>query len=455
MRTKYKYARIVFAGIMIACIARVARAQQVDSIVNQAWNIHGQFTFITQYHPAFHAAYSGKNSLSDSSDHESSLTFTLFIGRRLWRNAAVYFSPEVSGGLGFNDARGIAGFTNGDIYRVDNPTPQGYVARLYLIQYIPLGGSSDVQPDEPLQLGGYVPSRRLEVIAGKLSMTDLFDDNPVSHDPRTQFLNWSIMDDGAWDFPADTRGYDAIVSLGYVTPHWTIRMAEALEPTYANGSTLNWNLHRSHSETIECTYTGTWRQHPLFAGIHVYNNFTPAPEYAAVVRAKKLGTDTTMDVIDPSPVSHSKYGVGVSMSYTANARVQTFLRAGWNDGHTATWAFTEIDRSISAGGMYQIPLPSRQKYWQRSDRFLQIGCAFVVNGLSAPHREFLEAGGYGFVIGDGKLRYATENIAELYALFPLHQLITLTGDFQWIVHPAYNRDRGPVAVGSIRLHVAF
>jgi high affinity Mn2+ porin len=421
---------------------------QTEDTAQSGWRVHYQMTAIMQYHPAFHAAYSGKNSLSSYADHALSLTATLYVGRALWRNAFVYFSPELSGGKGFDNVHGIAGFTNGDIYRVDDPTPQFYIARLYGVQYFPLGFSSTYQDDAPLQMGGYIPDRRLEIIAGKLSMTDLFDDNPISHDPRTQFLNWSIMDDGAWDFPADTRGYDAIVAVGYVSPRWTLRMAESLEPTRANGNKLNWNLHRSHAETVECIYASSWHQHHFYASMHVYRNFTPAPLYEKVVREKLSGIDTSLDVIDPAPVSHSKYGLGISMSYEINDQISCFARSGWNDGHTATWAFTEIDRSLCLGVSYQTPV------WHKQQR-MQIGLACVVNGLSAPHRHFLQAGGYGFVIGDGELHYRTEDIGEIYLSFPLHDWITITADMQWISHSAYNRDRGPVAVGSMRMHVAF
>ncbi|MBX5438914.1 MAG: carbohydrate porin [Thermoflavifilum sp.] len=462
MQVKHLRQALLALAVVFVCIHFSARAQVsdqsrawADTLSYPVWEIHDQFTFITQYHPAFHAAYSGKNSLSAAADQASSLTATLFIGRRLWRNAMVYCSPEISGGKGFDDVHGIAGFPNGDIYRVNDPSPKGYIARLYVKQYFVLGSSQKKAGKDVLQPETYAPdpaqpasARQIEAIVGKLSMTDLFDDNPASHDPRTQFLNWSMMDDGAWDFPADTRGYDAILSLAYLAPRFTFRIAEALEPTQANGRKLNWHLHRSHAETIEIIYAGKCFQHHVFAGMHIYHNFTPAPIYATVINEKLTGVDTALDVIDPAATSHAKYGAGISLSEEINNRTQIFLRAGWNDGHTATWAFTEIDRSLSAGGVYQIPFARKQQ-------MMQLGYALAVNGLSAPHRHFLEISGYGFVIGDGHLHYNTEDIAELYLLFPIHRFIAITGDIQAISHPAYNRDRGPVAVGSLRMHVSF
>ncbi|MEJ7660684.1 MAG: hypothetical protein WKG07_14250 [Hymenobacter sp.] len=60
-----------------------------------------------------------------------SLTTTLFIGRRLWKNAAVYFNPEVAGGSGLSGATGIGGAPNGETFRIGDPAPQVYLARLY------------------------------------------------------------------------------------------------------------------------------------------------------------------------------------------------------------------------------------------------------------------------------------------------------------------------------------
>ncbi|MCL6524726.1 MAG: carbohydrate porin [Thermoflavifilum sp.] len=419
-----------------------AMAQQMKALPDSNWSIHYQMTVISQYHPSFHAAYSGKNSLSTSADWATSLTSTLYLGRRLWRNAILFASPEISGGQGFNDVRGIAGFTNGDIYRVSDPKPQVYLARLYWVQYIPLSDRLMQQSDEILQVGGYVPESRLELIIGKLPMTDLFDDNVASHDPRTQFMNWSIMDNGAWDFPADVRGYDAIASIAYISHLWKIRFAEALEPVYANAAVLSWDLHKSHSETLEIGYS----ERSFHLRVHAYHNFTPAPRYADVINQKRLGIDTSLDVIHPAADSHAKNGIGINADYQFNTRSIAFLRVGWNDGHTATWAFTEIDRTLSGGLVRDLQLSFSQQP-------IRLGCAFVINGLSADHRDFIANGGYGFVIGDGRLRYGTENIIEAYLAIPIRQFLQVSGDYQWVQHPAYNCDRGPVSVWSIRVHV--
>ena len=139
-----------------------------------------------------------------------------------------------------------------------------------------------------------------------------------------------------------------------------------------------------------------------------------------------------------------KYGFGLNFDQVITDDIGMFGRLGWNDGHSESWAFTEIDQTASLG------LVMGGRRWCRPDD--RIGLAGVLNGISEPHRRYLEAGGIGFIIGDGKLNYGLEQILETYYAWRITSGIVVTIDFQEIVNPGYNMDRGPVEVGSVRVH---
>ena len=271
----------------------------------------------------------------------------------------------------------------------------------------------------------------------------MFDNNTYSHDPRTQFMNWALMSNGAWDYPANTRGYTDAVAVEYITPRWEARIAGSLVPTYANGPDLDYNYLKASGTTFELVRNTAIKNHKGAIRFLAYRNLTKAPAYLDVIK-----NDPALDVIYGKNYGGVKYGFGINGEQELSDNLGVFLRAGWNDGKTATWAFTEIDRSASAGLNYI------GKPWDRPGDV--VGIAGVVNGISADHRAFLAAGGYGFIIGDGKLtNYSTENIAEVYYSAKLDKSLFLTGDYQFVANPAYNADRGPVNVFSVRVHVEF
>lgn len=425
----------------------IATAQtKKDSTEN--WSTHFQLTVIDQSHPSFKAPYSGENSLNKDAEEALSLTTTLYIGRKLWKGAAVYFNPEVSGGSGVSSARGVAGFVNGETFRIGNPSPALYMGRLYLRQYIALSNDVDTFESANNQLKEYVPKKRVTITAGKFALSDLFDNNSYSHDPRTQFLNWSLMGNGAWDYPANTRGYTDGIVIEYITPSFAIRAAETLVGTYANGPDYDYHFWDAHSTTVEFTKYNTIFNKKGTINLLLFRNVTKAPVYRDVINAYLNHSDVSLDVINGKNYGNVKYGIGLNAEQELSKSLGAFFRASWNDGKTATWAFTEIDRSISLGLSY------KGDAWHRADD--TFGVAGVVNGISKDHRDFLAVGGYGFIIGDGKLpNYSTEQIAEAYYSAKLNKNLTLSGDYQFVNNPAYNPDRGPVSVFSIRAHVEF
>lgn len=411
------------------------------------WSLHFQQTIIRQWHANLHSPYSGPNSLQDRESAKTSLTSTAFVGRRLWSGASVYCNPEVAGGSGLSGAFGIAGFPNGETFRIGDPAPVLYLARLYGRQIIALGAKADVpdseQEDALNQVPDHLPDHYLSVTAGKFSIADFFDNNPYSHDPRTQFLNWALMSNGAWDYPANTRGYTIGAVLEYVAPAWAARLGTSAVPQVANGPVLAAYDGHNHSEVVELEGT-VGSRHPLTLRALGYLTHARMGHYRdAVVRARLAGDAPS--IATTRQVGNTKYGLGLNVSQPLTASLGWFGRASWNDGYNETWAFTEIDRSISAGLRWN-PLGRPQD---------ALGVALVANGLSQPHRDYLAAGGLGFIVGDGRLHYAPEAIGEVYYRYHIPGVLhaTLTPDYQFILNPAYNRDRGPVHVVGIRAHV--
>jgi len=417
------------------------------------WSVHFQLTVVSQGHFAFPAAYSGKNSMVDTAEKDvTSLTTSFFLGRKLWKGAAVYFNPEVSGGKGLSGATGMAGFPNGETFRIGNPAPAFYTARAFFQQNIPLGRHTAYVyvNDDVNQVSDSVPIQRLTLSGGKFSLDDFFDDNLFSHDARSQFLNWSLMSNGAWDYPANTRGYTQGVVVELFEPTWAVRGSIVQEPRQANGPDLDENIFKYHGITLEGEKSYKIGLQSGTVRILGFYNLTRAPTYEKVVQQVKAGDSSLVDIFNGSELSQehgAKYGWGISANQNITRDLGVFFRASWNDGKTATWAFTEIDQSISAG------LSLTGTSWKRPDDHM--GGAFVINGISSGHQDFLKAGLNGFMIGDGNLNYGHEGIAEFYYSAKLFDHTYLSADYQFAHNPAYNKDRGPINIYGFRVHIEF
>ncbi|WP_426669672.1 carbohydrate porin [Mucilaginibacter sp. McL0603] len=415
-----------------------------DTVKQQRFNFHFQETTVTQYKPAFSAPYSGQNSLITTSETQTSITSALYGGARLWKGAEAYFNPELSGGAGLSKTLGVAGFPNGETFRVGAAEPKIYIARLYLKQNFEWGTEKDTIEDDVNQLGGLKSKRYFSIAVGKFGMADFFDGNNFSHDPRTQFMNWSLMDNGAWDYPANTRGYvlGATAELGQ--PDWTLRFAFTMVTTEANESVWDSKIAKANTQTIEFEKRYTLSGQKGTVRILAFTNNGKFGNYREAINQNP----TAPDVDSTQHYGRHKYGFGISADQYLTKDFGVFAKTSYNDGHTETWFFTEIDRSVSLGAVL------KGTSWKRSDD--ELGLAFIGNGLSKDHRDYLAAGGYGFLIGDGRLNYSPEMIAEVYYKINAYQKkFWLTPDYQFILHPAYNADRGPVNVFGIRVHVEF
>lgn len=427
--------------ILSLCAACSLQAQPQSDTVTKMTSLHFQQTVVSQYHAPMDSPYSGRNSLQDEEDWQTSLTGTLFAGLRLWRGASLIFNPEIAGGSGMSSACGIAGFPNGETFRVGNPSPTVYVARLYLRQHFALGDEREEYAEGMNVVGERLPSTRLTLTAGKLCMADVFDQNAYSHDARSQFFNWSLMDAGAWDYPANTRGYTTAFIAEYVSPSLSVRAATSMVPKVANGQDLDANFRTAHSETVEVEVPYVIGGNAGKARILAFTTTAFMGRYREVLDDPgKFDTSIVMS----RQYGRSKSGIVLNIEQSFGDGFGAFLRASWNDGKNETWAFTEIDHSVSGGMVVS------GTGWNRSDD--RFGIAGVINGISADHRAYLAAGGYGFIIGDGALTYGNEYIAEIQYCLHVTENISFTPDYQFVVNPAYNTDRGPVHVFGVRLH---
>ncbi len=431
-------------------IPAIIFSQDTDS--SKKWSYHFQLTAINQTHPSFKANYSGNNSLSNQSESKRlSLTTTLFVGHTLWKNAALYFNPEITGGSGISNARGIAGFTNGETFRIGSTEPVLYIARLFFKQNFPLKNTGyETVASDANQVEEKIPASRITISAGKISLSDFFDNNAYSHDPRSQFMNWSLMSNGAWDYPADTRGYTQGIVAELIKPGYAIRFSSVLVPRKANGLQLDYKITKAHSETVELEKNWKARR-PGAIRLLAFHTISQAPDYNTTLTQVKNGDSSSVNeytgIQEWKKYGGVKYGFGINAEQELSNTTGAFLKASWNDGKTATWAFTEIDRSISAG------INIKGNSWKRPND--NIGIAQVINGLSKDHQAFLNAGLYGFIIGDGKLNYGAEAITEIYYQAKIASSFFISADYQFVNNPAYNKDRGPVHVFAIRGHIEF
>jgi high affinity Mn2+ porin len=410
--------------------------------------ISGQANFISQYHPDFTSPYVGKNSLSAQAQDATSRVLTLFTGLRLTSTMELLCDVQETGGHGIGEALGLAGFTNLDVVRNPTLSKAPYVGRLMWHQIIPLGRKKIAVQRNPFSLFTTLPERRLELRFGKFSMADFFDLNTYGTDTNFQFMNWTVDNNGAYDYAADTRGYTFAAMLEYHDRRWAVRFAEALMPKVANGINLDADLGRARAENIEFELHGAMVMHQEgILRVLSFVNHANMGSYREAVDNFRAGVTSTPEITAHPLRTTIKYGFGANFEQALNSWFGVFGRWGWNEGRHESYAYTEVDetRQIGVGG--------NGRPWHR--KYDRAGLVFVSNGISRDHQDYLALGGYGFLIGDGRLHYGRENIVEAY--YTLHAWRGFYPSFgvQHINNPAYNRDRGPVLVPSLRLHMEF
>jgi len=452
---------LLFLGFLVSCLLPPLRvhAQDSDKQAEDAasptvfphsetarWWVSGQINVVFQAHPDFRALYSGPNSLSARGEHATSRVLTLYTGYQLSKNTEALFDLESAGGRGISDALGMAGFTNVDVVR--NPTlgSAPYIARALLHHVFALGGKNEDSERTPISILTKLPERRFELRAGKMSLADYFDVNSAGSDSHLQFLNWTAVNDGAYDYAADTRGYTVAAMVEYHDHNWSVRFAEALMPKVANGPNLDFNLARARSENIELEFRPEiQKERKTVVRLLSFVNHANMGSYHEAAQAFLAGTDPQPNIEAHRKQGRIKYGFGLNAEHEITKTLRAFGRVGWNEGQNESFAYTEVDQGVEAGADWRLD------HWGRPND--KIGVAFITNGISRLHQLYLALGGNGFLLGDGRLTYGREDILEAYYNAHLWRGVYLSPELQWAAHPGYNKDRGPVVVPGLRLHL--
>ncbi len=410
--------------------------------------LSGQANFISQTNPPFYAKYSGANSFQPDLAEATSRVLTLYTGFEFTKSIEGLVDIEEAGGGGLSQALGLAGFTNLDVVRNPALSKAPYLARLIYHQVIALSHDKVENAGSPLSTFAQLPARRLEFRFGKFGVADFFDVNSVGTDSHLQFMNWTIDQNGAYDYAADTRGYTWGAMAEYQSPKWGLRFAEALLPTVANGPNLVWNLRRANASNIEFElHRGFLRRKDGVIRLLWYVNNANMGIYQVANEQYLEGKVAVPDITNHPRQVTTKYGLGINFEQALTRDVVAYGRVGWNNGKTESWAYTEDDDTVQAGAGFAGHL------WKR--RHDRAGIAFVSNGISREHARYLSYGGLGFILGDGGLTYGRENILESYYTAHAWRGVYLGPDVQYVVNPGYNQVRGPIVVCSFRLHTEF
>jgi high affinity Mn2+ porin len=416
-------------------------------------SLHGQTTFVWQGYPAMRAPYTGGNSLPASGMGRETTDLTLYAGMRLWRGAEFWFNPEIDQGFGLADTHGVAGFPSGESYKLGADYPYARLQRAFIRQTIDLGGESQKVEADVNQFAGSQTANRLVLTVGRFAIVDIFDTNKYANNPKTDFLNWSLINAGTFDYAGDAWGYTYGAAAEWYQGRWTLRggvfdlsampaggnspAAFGLDPTFDQFQMVG-EIEERHDlwgQPGKIKITG-------FLSRGRAANFQDTLNIVAAT-----GLDTT-SALTAARTYTSRPGVSVNIEQQVNDVVGVFARAGWADGNVEPWDFTDIDRTVQAG------VAVNGKQWGRPDD--TIGIAGVVNGITGVHQAYLNAGGLGVLVGDGQLpNPGLEEILETYYSYSVSASTKLSVDYQFIANPAYNTDRGPVNVFAGRFHTTF
>ncbi|MGC2298820.1 MAG: carbohydrate porin [Acidobacteriaceae bacterium] len=414
--------------------------------------ISGQANSIYQMHGNFHSPYQGKNSFTAPFEYKASEVGTLYLGYQLNKNPRyetdVIYDEENAGGRGLSQALGLAGFTNLDVVRNPNLGPVPYTARVELHQTIGFTNETVPQSRSNLALATQVPVRRLDLRVGKFTLPDALDVNAVLSDSHQQFMNWTIDNNGAWDYAADTRGYTYGAAIEYQDRSWALRYVLALMPTVANGITLDWALRRARAQNVELEIRkGLLPGHDGSIRLLGYANNAHMGDYREAVNDYLEGLTPIPEITSVEKFGALKYGVDINVEQNVTENLRLAGRFGWNEGQHESFAYTEVDQTFLLGADY-----SGARWHRKQDK---VGVAFVTNAIKKDHQNYLRYGGLGFLLGDGNLNYAREDILEAYYNVHAWRGVYYAIDNSFIEHPGYNQDRGPINVESVRLHLEF
>ena len=423
----------------------VDASQSENSNTNQDFAFHAQSTFVAQGNAPFRAAFDGPNSLNHHGQVKETFDLTLYAGMRPWNGAQIWVDPEIDQGFGLSNTLGVAGFPSGEAYKVGKSSPYVKLQRWFFRQTIDLGGESEKDDADLNQFAGGHTANLLILTVGKFSVVDVFDTNEQAHDPRNDFLNWAVIDAATFDYAANAWGYTYGAAAEIHVGRWAFRAGLFDLSQVPNSIPLDPHFAQYEiNGEIEGRHSIGGRQGKL--KITVFLNHGRMGRFADALNL----ADATGQPPDTAAVRRMRNRAGASFNFEQPLSKATsfFLKGGIADGKAEPFEFIDVDRSIAAGATI------KGVGWARNDD--TVGLAVVDNVISPIHRRYLDEGGLGILVGDGKLPHpGSEQIVETYYGFAATKVLRLTLDYQFINHPAYNRDRGPVSVGALRLHAQF
>jgi high affinity Mn2+ porin len=438
--------RFVLLTLTVMVLVASGRVWAADTTGVEWWGLHGQTTFVTQYHPGFRSAFSGPNSLESQAQARETFDLTLYGGLRLWRGAELWVNPEVDQGFGLSSTLGVAGFPSGEAYKVGQATPYFQLPRLFVRQTINLGGEVAHVEAGLNQLASSQTAHRVVVTVGKLSVVDVFDTNRYAHDPRNDFLNWSIIDAGSFDYAADAWGYTYGAAVEWYQQWWTLRTGLFTLSKVPNSKVLDSKPFDQYQVDLEVE-----ERHTLFGqpGKLKLLGFLSHGRMGRYSEATALARQTGMPAnIAAVRKAHNRAGVSLNLEQQLTEGLGVFAKAGWSQGAFEAFEFTDINKTVSLG------LSVTGARWGRPDD--TVGLAMAVNDASGEAKQFFAAGGLGILVGDGQLVHSgPEYILETYYSVAVFKFVKLSLDYQFVGHPAYNRDRGPVSIFGFRVHGEF
>jgi high affinity Mn2+ porin len=426
--------------------APAARADDTPPDEPEAWALHGQTTYTQQFQPAFRSPYQGPESLSPAANGRETLDATIFAGFRPWTSAEIWINPEADQGFGIGNSFGVAGYVSGEAYKLGQSDPYYRMARAFFRQTIDLGGESQKVDPGANQLGGVQTANRIAVTVGKIAVTDIFDNNKYAHDPRGDFLNWSILDAGTFDYAADAWGTTYGAAAEWYQGRYALRLGAFDMSNVPNSTHLSLPLLQQTQFVAEIEEDHTlWDQPGKLRFLYWLSRGNLGSYEDALVQAAATGTTPSTAAVRSY---RSKYGVVLNLEQQLADDLGLFARAGWTQPGVEEDDFTDIDQSFSIG------LSLTGTRWDRSDD--TVGRAAAVNQISRQGKLYLAAGGLGGIVGDGQLPQAgPEQLIETYYSYAAFSFAKVTADYQLINNPAYNRQRGPVSVLALRLHAQF
>ncbi len=434
---------------------------------DERWNAYGQLTYIENWKSGFPAAYTNfndtPNSLLSHSENGFTGTATFYFGLKAWQGGELYVVPEIISEKPLSGLKGLGGIIqNFELQKNGTSTPILYRSRFFFKQTIDLGGNSIHLDSAPMQLDSTVNSKRLVFRIGNFSILDFFDQNSFASNLRRQFNNMAFMTHAAYDFAADARGYTDGGVVEYYDDDWTVRFAHIVAPKNPNQLRLDFRMFKYFGDQIELEHRHVLYKQAGAVRLLAYRNRENMGSWTDALAAfqadpNQNATTCTGFNYDSTNASapdlcwarkaNIKMGFGVNVEQQLADDIGVFFRGMYSDGKTEVYSYTSTDSSISLGSLV------KGTRWDRNKDTVGIG--YAQNWISKQHAAYLNAGGVDGFIGDGKINQKAEKAVELFYSLNVIGAVWLTADYQHLMNPAFNGDRGPVDVYAVKTHIEF